>query len=133
MPRIRLWLLRRDDRAGVLIGAGGPWRWTSLEIPRSFEGFVHARRTCGTRAWFLHLALNHGFPRLGSLRGCERAHVLAVRTCKHLASVHPRVEKVRPHETVDECYRDASALLRKTRQNNLTGIIRLALVLGRDM
>ncbi len=55
------------------------------------------------------------FPRLGSLRGCERAHVLVVRTCKHLPSVHPRVEKVRPHETVDECYRDASALLRKTR------------------
>ncbi len=45
------------------------------------------------------IGLLHGFPRLGSLRGCERAHVLAVRTCKHLASVHPRVEKVRPHES----------------------------------
>ncbi len=77
--------------------------------------------------------LDQSFPRLVSLRGCERAHVLVVRTCKHLASVHPRVQKVRPHETVDECYRDASALLRKTRQNSLTGIIRLALVLGRDM
>ncbi len=45
--------------------------------------------------------LEQSFPRLGSLRGCERAHVLAVRTCKHLASVHPRVEIVRPHKTVD--------------------------------
>ncbi len=43
--------------------------------------------------------LDQSFPRLGSLRGCERAHVLIVRTCKHLASVHPRVEKVRPHES----------------------------------
>ncbi len=34
-------------------------------------------------------------------------------------------------KAVDKCYRDASALLRKARQNSLTGIIRLALVLGR--
>ncbi len=45
------------------------------------------------------LLLDQSFPRLGSLRGCECAHVLIVRTCKHLASVHPRVEKVRPHES----------------------------------
>ncbi len=46
--------------------------------------------------------LGQRFPRLGSLRGCKRAHVLVVRTCKHLASVPPppsRVEKVRPHES----------------------------------
>ncbi len=53
------------------------------------------------------------FPRLGSLRGCERAHVLAVRTCKHFASEHPRDEKSARVKAVDKCYRDASALLRK--------------------
>ncbi len=47
------------------------------------------------KANYTNQLLEHGFPRLGSLRGCERAHVLAVRTCKHLASVHPHVEKVR--------------------------------------
>ncbi len=47
--------------------------------------------------------LKQSFPRLGSLLRCERAHVLVVRTynraCKHLASVHPHVEKVPPHES----------------------------------
>ncbi len=53
------------------------------------------------------------FPRLGSLRGCERAHVLVLRTWKHFASVQPRFENVRRMKPVDKCYRDASASLIK--------------------
>ncbi len=54
--------------------------------------------------------LSQSFPRLGSLRGCGRAHVLVVRPCKHLASVHPRVEKSARMKGVHKCYRDATAL-----------------------
>ncbi len=32
--RIRLWLLRRDDRSGVLVGASGAWRcdWSRRDV-----------------------------------------------------------------------------------------------------
>ncbi len=71
---------------------------------RSSESSV--RLTC--------VQLEQSFPRLGSLRGCERAHVLVVRACMHLASVRPRVEKKSARmKAVDISYQNASALLRK--------------------
>ncbi len=63
-------------------------------------------------AWTKYL--DQSFPRLGSLRGCERAHVLVLRTYKHLASVHSRVEKVRPHE---RCWEMLSRCVSPTEKN----------------
>ncbi len=67
-------------------------RWRRAHVTAA-----HASRP--SKQLWPHNTIYQSFPRLGSLRGCERAHVLVVRTCKHLVSVHPRVEKVRPHES----------------------------------
>ncbi len=45
-----------------------------------------------------------------------RTHVLIVRTCKHLASVRPRVEKVRPHES---CWWMLSGCVSPTEKNTI--------------
>ncbi len=61
------------------------------------------------------VGVGQSFPRLGSLRGCERAHVLVGERASTLRACTRALKKSARMKAVDKCYRDASALLRKTR------------------